>query len=235
MSKKAADIVFLLDITGSMQPCIDALQENIAQFIDFLSEDDANNEQPVKDWRGKIVGYRDVKYDGDRWFEDNDFVRDADALKLQLNSMSAGGGGDEPESLLDAIYRVGSLESCERGFQEDDPKRWRHRRDAARIVVIFTDASFHPTMSLPEASGGSINDVNNLCVSNKLLLAIFAPEMPCYDDLSAIKKAEYVSICDEDEDPRDGLSRFTSDRENFKAVLEQLAKSISKSSDVEML
>ena len=149
--------------------------------------------------------------------------------------MKAKGGGDEPESLLDAIYRVGALEAVDRGFQEDDPKRWRHRRDAARVIVIFTDASYHATMSLPEASGGTLEDIKNHCVNNKLLLAIFAPEMSCYDDLAAIKKAEYETISEEDEDPRDGLTRFTSDQENFNAVLEQLAKSISKSSDVEML
>ena len=208
MANRAADIVFLLDITGSMQPCIDALQRNIATFIDFLSADDANNEMPVKDWRGKVVGYRDVKYDGDDWYEDNDFVRDADALKSQIAAMKAKGGGEEPDSLLDAIYRVGALEAVRRGLQEDDPRRWRHQRDAARVVVIFTDASYHPTMSLPEAIGGTLEDVGILCSNNKLLLAIFAPEMPCYDDLAAIKKSEYECTWEDGEDPIGSLNSY---------------------------
>lgn len=235
MANRAADIVFLLDITGSMQLCIDALQRNIATFIDFLSADDANNEMPVKDWRGKIVGYRDVNYDGDDWFEDNDFVRDADALKAQVNAMKAKGGGDEPESLLDAIYRVGALGAVDRGFQEDDPKRWRHKYDAARVIVIFTDASYHPTMSIPDARDGMLSDVVNLCISEKLLLALFAPDMPCHNEISAIPGVEYRPTSAKGEDPQDGLAQFTSDQKKFSVVLEQLAKSISRSANVEKL
>src|SRR5688500_7523895 len=59
-SKGVADIVFLVDVSGSMSTCIDALRKNIEMFIDSLSHGDANNAAPVKDWRGKVVGYRDL-------------------------------------------------------------------------------------------------------------------------------------------------------------------------------
>src|SRR4029450_9499880 len=36
-TKGVADIVFLVDISGSMSPCIDALRRNIEAFIDSLS------------------------------------------------------------------------------------------------------------------------------------------------------------------------------------------------------
>ena len=49
-----ADIVFLIDVTGSMQPCIDALKNNIAAFVDALSKSDANNSSPISDWRGRV-------------------------------------------------------------------------------------------------------------------------------------------------------------------------------------
>ena len=97
-----ADIVFVVDVTGSMQPCIDALRENISVFIDTLSSSDANNGSPVKDWRGRVVGYRDFKADGERdWMIDSPFVRDPAALKGQLLSVESRGGGDEPETLLE--------------------------------------------------------------------------------------------------------------------------------------
>jgi hypothetical protein len=57
-TKGVADIVFLVDITGSMAPCIDALRANIEIFIDSLSK---GNAPPIRDWRGKVVGYRDVE------------------------------------------------------------------------------------------------------------------------------------------------------------------------------
>ena len=53
-TKGVADIVFVVDVSGSMAPCIDALRRNIEIFIDSLSHDDPNNAAPVKDWRGKV-------------------------------------------------------------------------------------------------------------------------------------------------------------------------------------
>lgn len=53
-TRGVADIVFLIDISGSMKPCIDALRANIELFIDFLSAGNAN--EGLRDWRGKVVG-----------------------------------------------------------------------------------------------------------------------------------------------------------------------------------
>ena len=79
-TKGVADIVFLVDVSGSMATCIDALRKNIEVFIDSLNRGDANNAAPVRDWRGKVVGYRDIEHaeaDGLPWVVDNPFVRDA--------------------------------------------------------------------------------------------------------------------------------------------------------------
>ncbi len=97
--KGVVDIVVLLDVTGSMQECIDAVKGSISTFINELEAKDTNNEAPIKDWRMKICGYRDHQADGDNWFVDNPFVREAAAVQSQLNAanMQAKGGGDEPE------------------------------------------------------------------------------------------------------------------------------------------
>ena len=60
-TKGVADLVFVVDVSGSMAPCIDALRKNIEAFIDSLSRGDGNNVAPVRDWRGKVVGYRDIE------------------------------------------------------------------------------------------------------------------------------------------------------------------------------
>jgi len=49
-------------------------------------------------------------------------------------------------------------------------------------------------MNIPEAAGGGIQDIINVCHDNRIILSIFAPDMPCYDELSSIDKAEYEPV-----------------------------------------
>lgn len=231
-TKGVADIVFLVDVSGSMSPCIDALRRNIEAFIDSLSRGDANNAAPVRDWRSKVVGYRDIEAaqgEGLPWIIDNPFVRDAGALKTQLGTLQANGGGDEPESLLDALYKVASMEAVPKGSQTEDPAKWRYRSDAARVVIVFTDASFKETISLPEAKGGSLQDVANLVMANRIILSLFAPNFEGYDRLSQIDKSEWEVVEYEGLNPQEALQKFTSDPVNFRNTLKQLAASVSRS------
>ena len=233
-TKGVADIVFVIDVSGSMTPIIDALRKNIETFIDSLSRGDANNAAPVKDWRGKVVGYRDIEHaeaEGLPWIEDNPFVRDAVALKAQLAGLRAAGGGDEPESLLDALYKVATTEASPKGAQSEDPNKWRYRSEAARVVIVFTDASFKETMSLPEAKGGNLQDVANVVMANRIILSLFAPNFEGYDRLSQIDKSEWEVVEYEGLSPQEALQKFTADPVNFRTTLKQLAASVSKSAE----
>jgi len=233
-TKGVADLVFVVDVSGSMATCIDALRTNIETFVDSLSQGDANNAAPVKDWRGKVVGYRDIESaeaDGLPWIVDNPFVRDAGALKAQLAALQAVGGGDEPESLLDALYKVASMEAMPKGSQSEDPSKWRYRSDAARVVIVFTDASFKETMGIAEAKGGSLQDVANMIMANRVILSLFAPNFEGYDRLSQIDKSEWEVVEFEGLNPQQALQKFTSDPVNFRTTLKQLAASVSRSAE----
>jgi hypothetical protein len=233
-TKGVVDLVFLIDVSGSMSSCIDALRRNIEVFIDSLSRGDANNAAPVKDWRGRVVGYRDLDEaisEGQPWIVENPFVRDAAALKAQLSQLNAAGGGDEPESLLDALYKVASLEAVAKGAQSEDPTKWRYRSDAARVVIVFTDAPYKETMSLPEAKGGSFQDVANIVMANRIILSIFAPNFEGYDRLSQIDKSEWEVVEYEGLSPQEALQKYTSDPVNFRNTLKQLAASVSRSAE----
>ena len=231
MTKGVADIVFLIDISGSMAPVIDALRRNIEVFIDSLGAGDANNAAPVRDWRAKVVGYRDAEHDGERWYEDNPFVRDTVALKAQLAALQAAGGGDEPESLLDALYRLATMPASPKGAQGEEATMWRYRSDAARVVVVFTDASLRETMSIPEAKGGGMQDVANVIMGSRIILSLFAPNFEVYDRLSQIDKSEWEVVEYEGLTPQQALERFTADQANFRTTLKQLAASVSKSAE----
>jgi hypothetical protein len=220
------DFIFLIDSTGSMGPCMEALKANIAVFIDQLSE----GQTPIRDWRGKAIAYRDVKSDGSSWFENNPFVRnDAAALKAQLASLTPEGGGDEPESLLDALYVVATMEAAAAGEKDPDPLMWRHRRDAARVVVVFTDATYHREMSVSGAEGGSVRDVMNQLIAQKIVLLLYAPDHECYDELAQTPKSDWMPI--QGPDFVQGLADYTGDHANFQKVMIALAKSMSKTAE----
>ena len=233
-TKGVADVVFLIDVSGSMAPIIDALRKNIEAFVDSLGSGGANNAAPVRDWRGKVVGYRDIEAassEGIEWIEDHPFVRDAAALKEQLASLKAQGGGDEPESLLDALYKIATMEATPKGSQSEDPDKWRYRSDAARVVVVFTDASFKETLTIPEAKGGSLQDVANVVMANRIILSLFAPNFEGYDRLSQIDKSEWEAVEYEGLTAQEALQKFTGDPANFRTTLKQLAASVSRSAE----
>lgn len=231
-TRGVVDMVFVIDATGSMAPCIGALKEHIGLFIDYLTgrKVAGNDTSPVRDWRGRVFAYRDVEVDGADTFVDNPFVVDADLLKAQLAALEAKGGGDEPESLLDALYKVSTVGQSEKG-QPPDPRRWRYRSDAARVVIAFTDATFKEPMGIPEANGGSLDDVANAVAANRVILSLYAPEMDCHSRLAEIQGAEYFPIPFGVEGPQNALAKFTSDLENFRETLKQLAQSVSKSAE----
>jgi len=235
--KGVCDIVFLVDTTGSMQPAINDLKKNIKLFFKTLSNGDENGNAIVKDWRARVIGYRDVKVDSD-WFIDNPFVRDAGEIENQLDRLEADGGGDEPESLLDALYKIAKFGSTPKMAQEEDPAKWRYRSEAARIVIVFTDASFHSKTSLSEGKNLDWQEIANLIMQEKIRLSIYAPQMSCYDDLSQIDKCEYMPIEFDPDVPNDAVYKlrdFTSDTANFQKTLEQLAKTVSVSAVAETL
>lgn len=237
-AKGVCDIVFLIDATGSMQPAIDDLKSNIKNFFNSLSAADANGSAVVKDWRARVIGYRDVQADGDDWYIDNPFVRDSSQIEAQLDALSANGGGDEPESLLDALYKIARFGSTPKCAQVEDPTKWRYRSEAARVVVVFSDASFHSRTTLSEAPNLDWKEIANLAMQEKLRLSVYAPAMACYDDLTQIDKCEYMPIEFDPAVPNDAvykLREFTADRANFQKTLDQLAKTVSASAVAETL
>jgi len=233
--KGVADILFLLDATGSMQSNIDAVKDNIGAFLDSLATPVGfNAAPPLKDWGAAVYAYRDAGCDGDAWFVPNPFTRDPAELRAQLDRIVAGGGGDEPESLLDALHAVANLPAAPKGAQDEDPRAWRYRSEAARVVVVFTDASFHPTFAGDPSMG--LADVANAVTEARIRLSVFAPAMECYDDLSQIGKCEYTHVAVQPgETPGAALARFTGDRAHFRKTLEMLAKSVSASAAADAL
>jgi hypothetical protein len=131
----AVDIVFVIDITGSMTPVLDEVKAGAMTFHDRLMATMAEKDKHVSSLRVRVVAYRDY-YDNptDALFHTPFFrlPEDGPHLHHYLSAVTAGGGGDEPESGLEALG-VAMASDWERGMD-----RRRH------VVVVFTDASAHP-------------------------------------------------------------------------------------------
>ena len=252
--KGVADIVILLDVTGSMQDCIDAVKRSVSDFITSYSSSDANGAAPITDWRMKIVGYRDSEAGPSDWFIDNPFVNDVAAVQAQLaaENMKASGGVDEPESLLDALIKLAKMDQA--GVQDPvDPNKWRARGTCARSIIFFTDATFKTTIKIPEAAGGTVVDVNTAIVQNRIFLAGFCPEWEGYDALGQADKAQITRVAKLADTPAlagfgkspdevkaaqlasaAALKAAVADPTYFKETLATLAKTLQKSAHTEL-
>ncbi|HEX4209967.1 MAG TPA: FHA domain-containing protein [Candidatus Binataceae bacterium] len=121
---RPVDIVFVLDITESMQPYIDAVKQNIINFVNDLA---ANN----RDYRLGLVTFEDyvVSAAADCNCEyHNQMTSNVNQFIGWVGSLHAGGGGDIPEDQLDAL---------------DYAAKFPFRPQAQGIVIIVTDAPPH--------------------------------------------------------------------------------------------
>ena len=132
--EKSADIVFVVDTTGSMGTYIKSVASNIRYFIDKLNERDF-------DWRIGIVRYDEVNdYSGKDTSKDigvrrigfskDDFSVDADEVEGALKHLAAtlGNGGDFAESAYEGIIEA---------------TKFNFRENAEKYIFILTDAVAH--------------------------------------------------------------------------------------------
>ncbi len=131
---RPVDIVFVMDVTESMQPYIDAIKQNIIQFAQDLA---ANN----RDYRLGLVTFED--YVVSAYPDCNCAYRKTLTSNVQqfiqwVGGLHAGGGGDIPEDQLDALAYASTFP---------------YRPNAQSIVILITDAPPHVKGDGPDRSG----------------------------------------------------------------------------------
>ena len=121
---RPVDIVFVLDVTESMQPYIDAVKQNVIAFAQDLQ---ANS----RDYRLGLVTFEDYvvsAYPDCNCAYRNSFTSDVKQFTEWVGSLHAGGGGDIPEDQLDALAYAA---------------KFPFRPEAEGIIIIITDAPAH--------------------------------------------------------------------------------------------
>lgn len=121
-----ADIVFVIDTTGSMSGAIDGVKNNVNKFTEEL----VNNYNI--DANFALIEYKDITVEGvgstilhrssgSEWFTN------VDVFKREINTLSVYGGGDGPETPIDALEMARNLS---------------YRADSTKFVVLVTDAYY---------------------------------------------------------------------------------------------
>lgn len=123
------DLAFLVDATGSMADEIDKLKRSMRAMAEQIAALPSRPDLCVA-----LVAYRDR---GDAFFvRAQDFSRDVDGFQRNLAALQAGGGGDYPEALDEALHTTVHRLS------------WRGN-GATRLVVLVADAPPHLDYGAP--------------------------------------------------------------------------------------
>ncbi|MEU5051585.1 vWA domain-containing protein [Streptomyces sp. NPDC021096] len=131
----AVDIVLCIDATGSMFPVLDNVKSSALQFHDRLNDVMAKKGKAISQLRLKTIAFRDFGDDPGSAIEQTDFLHlpsQAKGFEQFVRGIEASGGGDIPESGLEALALAINA-PWETGLD-----RRRH------VIVMFTDAPAHP-------------------------------------------------------------------------------------------
>ncbi len=113
-----ADVVFLIDNSGSMADNIDLLKENLIRLSATLMK--------THGVRIGVATYSDKNCDGPTWFAMHDLSNDVTQVQNNLKKLTLLGGGDYPESVYDGLANT------------IDRFTWKAAKN--RIVLVFGDA-----------------------------------------------------------------------------------------------
>ncbi len=185
----AVDIVFCIDVTGSMTPIIDQVKANALRFYDDVQTNLTAKGKNVDELRVRVIAFRDLVADGEAAMQESPFFAlpaEQAAFSDFVSALFAAGGGDAPESGLEAV-----------ALAVNSP--WTTRGDRRRqVVVVWTDQPAQPLdpSVVPPAFAGRVpadfsaltdlwEDAQGLLGPSSKRLILFAPDGPGWSDISA--------------------------------------------------
>jgi len=178
------DIVMCIDATGSMASIIDDVKRNALSFYQKFVDEMEAKAKSVQQLRIKVIAFRDYSVDSEAMVESKFFVLDEESREFHdfVNAIEASGGGDEPESSLEALALA---------MKSDWVRTGSVRR---HVIIMYTDAS---ALKLGEKSGetgypsGMPSDLAELrewwegqrMEKRAKRLLVFAPDMEPWSDM----------------------------------------------------
>jgi len=186
----AVDIVFAVDVTGSMTPILDQVKANALRFYDDVQTNLTEKGKNVDHLRVRVIAFRDLGAEGAGALTESPFYALPDQqadFSAFVNGLVAEGGGDAPESGLEAVALA---------INSD----WTRAGDRRRqVIVVWTDQPAQPLGAAPPPPeyAGVIpadfsaltdlweNEQGTMGVGSKRLI-LFAPDGPGWSDISSV-------------------------------------------------
>jgi hypothetical protein len=186
----AVDIVFCVDVTGSMTPILDQVKANALRFYDDVQSNLTAKGKSIDELRVRVVAFRDIVADGEAALQESPFFElpaEVTGFSGFVNGLAAEGGGDAPESGLEAV-----------ALAMTSP--WTTRGDRRRqVIVVWTDQPAHSldASALPPGLAGRVpadfsaltdlwEDPQGSLGSSSKRLILFAPDGPGWSDISGV-------------------------------------------------
>lgn len=178
------DIVMCIDATGSMASIIEDVKANALSFYQkFVDEMEAKSKS-VQQLRIKVIAFRDFSVDSEPLVESKFFVLDDESREFHdfVSNIEASGGGDEPESSLEALAVAMNSDWVTTGSVR------RH------VIIMYTDASALPlgagkgAANYPAGMPADIAELREWWEGQKMekrakRLLVFAPDMEPWSDI----------------------------------------------------
>ncbi len=147
------DVMFLVDLTGSYGDDLATFRDKSLEMINALK---AHLPKSIllKVGVTSFEDYPNSSYDSSStdkpYMLDLNLTSDANKFKNSINNLVLGNGGDGPEAQLEGLYQT-----------IKDPKvGWNN--SAMKIIILFTDASFHDHDRDPDYPGHGSSEVKKL-------------------------------------------------------------------------
>jgi uncharacterized protein YegL len=204
-----ADVVFVIDTSGSMNPIINAVKTNIGSFVDGLAAGGQMKWNVRYDFIAQSYDsssqlyLESLNYSGKKLI---DTLQAAQSGKFFTNSADEFSQG---LSRVQIIFDEIGLIALDVAL--DFP--WRPSTDCHRVVVFISDEPFEGGGFIDEQLA-QIEKLMEKVEKRRVILFIIAPESDAYYKLSRINKSEYT--------PEANVGAL-----DFSQVLESIGKSIS--------
>lgn len=189
MEKRKIDMVFVIDGTGSMGPCIDKVKEAAKKFYQKFNEQMILMGSEVTSLRIKTIVFRDYLDDGEEAMVESPFFElpiDLADFEASLAAIHATGGGDIPENGLEALHFAFSSDFTATGLRD------------RQVIVLFTDAdalAIGERNAAPGYPAGMVDETGLISewimptqtskLSRGKRLVIYAPNDSKYKELSS--------------------------------------------------